>query len=213
MTKPLSECRLYGILDTGYVARGSMVSMARTLIDGGVDILQLRAKKSPKEEIRSMASELAPLCRNEGIPFILNDHPDLVVETGAAGAHIGQDDCSVEEARQLAGPDALIGKSTHSLGQAVATVAEKPDYLGFGPLFATPTKPDYTPVGTKEIREVHRLVGLPIFCIGGIKLCNLADVIQAGARRVVLVSDLLTASNPYQQTTSCQAILNPESRG
>ena len=205
--KPLTECRLYGILDTGYVARASMISMANSLIDGGVDILQLRAKKSSKEEIRSMATELSPLCRNAGIPFILNDHPDLVPETGATGAHIGQDDGSVAEARRLAGPDALIGKSTHSLEQAVATAAERPDYLGFGPLFATPTKPDYTPIGIAEIREAYRLVSLPIFCIGGIKLSNLPEVIQAGAQRVVLVSDLLLAGNPSQQTSVCRAIL------
>lgn len=211
--KPLSECRLYGILDTGYVGRASMMSMAGALMDGGVDILQLRAKKSSKEEIRSIAAELAPLCRNAGIPFILNDHPDLVHETGASGAHIGQDDGSVAEARRLAGPDALIGKSTHSLEQALATAAERPDYLGFGPLFATPTKPDYTPIGTAEIRETCRLVSLPVFCIGGINLGNLPDVIRAGAERVVLVSDLLLAGNPAQQTSACRVILNSRYRG
>ena len=209
MTTPLSECRLYGILDTGYVAPSAMEAMARSLISGGIDILQLRAKKSSKEEIRAMASALAPLCKSEGIPFILNDHPDLVAETGATGAHIGQDDCSVEEARRMAGPDALIGKSTHSLKQAVATAAEKPDYLGFGPLFPTPTKPSYSPIGTTEILEVHCLVNLPVFCIGGIKLVNLQEVIRAGAQRVVLVSDLLLAANPTQQSAACRAILNP----
>ena len=207
MIKPLSECRLYGILDTGYVAPKSMGSVARSLIEGGIDILQLRAKRSSKKEIRSMAFEISPLCRDAGIHFILNDHPDLVFETGATGAHIGQDDYSVAEARRLAGPDALIGKSTHSLEQALEAAAENPDYLGFGPLFATPTKPDYIPIGPSEIIEAYRLVSLPIFCIGGIKLSNLQDVIRAGARRVVLVSDLLLASNPTQQTRSCCTIL------
>ena len=207
--KPLSECRLSGILDTGYAAPEAMAAMARSLVVGGVAILQLRAKKSSREEVRAMASELAPLCKSAGIPFILNDHPDLVAETGATGAHIGQDDCSVEEARRMAGPDALIGKSTHSLEQALATAAERPDYLGFGPLFATPTKPDYSPIGISEIQKVHRLVGLPVFCIGGIKLGNLPEVIEAGARRVVLVSDLLLAADPALQAAACRALLNP----
>jgi thiamine-phosphate pyrophosphorylase len=207
--KPLSACRLYGIIDTGYVTPESMASMARALILGGADILQLRAKKESSGEILAMAKELAPICREAGIPFILNDYPEFVRDCGAAGAHIGQDDYSVEAARQLAGPDALIGKSTHSLEQALATAEERPDYIGFGPLFATPTKPDYSPIGISEIQEVHRLVSLPVFCIGGIKLGNLPQVIQAGARRVVMVSDLLLAPDPARQAAACTALLNP----
>ena len=91
--------------------------------------------------------------------------------------------------------------------QALATAAESPDYLGFGPLFATPTKPEYTPIGTTEITEVHALVSLPVFCIGGIKESNLQDVIDTGARRVVIVSDLLRADNPVARTASCKALL------
>jgi thiamine-phosphate pyrophosphorylase len=154
-----------------------------------------------------MASHLVPLCREAGIPFIINDHPSLVRESGADGAHIGQDDMSVEEARHHAGPDALVGKSTHSLEQAIVTAAELPDYLGFGPLFATPTKPDYTPIGMNEIHQVLSRVSLPVFCIGGIKESNLPEVISAGARRVVIVSDLLTADDPVAKTASCKALL------
>ena len=100
------------------------------------------------------------------------------------------------EARRLAGTGRpIIGKSTHSIAQALAAVKEGPDYIGFGPLFATPTKPDYTPIGIKEIRRVHELVDLPIFCIGGIKLENLDQVLAAGARRVVIVSGILKAQN------------------
>ena len=206
--KPIAVCRLYGILDTGYVTSDRMIAMARSLIAGGVDILQLRAKKESREEIRTMALELSPVCRAAGIPFILNDHPDLVPETGADGAHVGQDDLSVAEARRLAGPEAIIGKSTHSLDQALASFAESPDYIGFGPLYATATKPDYTPIGTEQIEEVHRLLPFPIFCIGGINFPNLSSVLEAGARRVVIVSDLLTAVDPVARTTACRALLH-----
>ena len=205
--KLIAHCRLYGILDTGYVSPESMAPMAGSLIDGGVDILQLRAKKNSREEIRTMALELVPICRKAGIPFILNDHPDLVPETGADGAHVGQDDLSVAEARKLAGPRALIGKSTHSLNQVMAAVAESPDYIGFGPLFATATKPDYSPIGTEQIREVYRVIPFPVFCIGGINLGNLAAVLACGAERVVIVSDLLRAENPSARTTACRALL------
>ena len=205
--KKISECRLYGIVDTGYVTGDRIPSMARSLIAGGVDILQLRAKKQSREEMRTMSLELAPICRNAGIPFILNDYPDLVPETGADGAHVGQDDLSIAEARKLAGPKAIIGKSTHSLDQAMAAVAESPDYIGFGPLFATATKPDYSPIGTEQIREVYRVIPFPVFCIGGINLGNLATVLACGAERVVIVSDLLRVENSTARTTACRELL------
>lgn len=205
--RPIATCRLYGIVDAGYVSRESMADMASALIRGGVDILQLRAKGSQRQDVLNMALELVPVCREAGIPFIVNDHPDLVPESGADGAHVGQDDLSVDEARRIAGPGAIIGKSTHSLDQALAASLENPDYIGFGPLFATPTKPDYTPIGTGEIRLVHDSLSLPVFCIGGIRLTNLGLVLEAGARRVVIVSDLLMASDPARQTASCKELL------
>lgn len=205
--KPLSESRLYGIVDTGYVAREHLVTMTSQLLLGGADIIQLRAKKHSEADVLEMALQLAPVCRAAGIPFIINDHPKLVRAAGADGAHVGQDDFSVAEARRLAGPGAIIGKSTHSLEQAVAAAGESPDYIGFGPLFATPTKPDYAPIGTQQIVAAHQALTLPIFCIGGIKLSNLPTVLAAGARRVVIVSDLLVAPNPATQTAECKALL------
>ena len=205
--KPLADCRLYGILDTGYVPPDRMETMARALIAGGVDLLQLRAKVETTDAILSMARGIVPLCRGAGIPFILNDHPALVREAGADGAHVGQEDMSVAEARKLAGPDALIGKSTHSLGQARASIAEQPDYIGFGPLFVTPTKPDYTPIGISDLGAVHQLIPFPIFCIGGIRRDNLARVVAGGARRAVIVSDLLLAPDPAEQASACRALL------
>jgi thiamine-phosphate pyrophosphorylase len=205
--KPIADCRLYGILDTGYVSPRRMADMARSLIAGGIDILQLRAKRDTPDAILSMARGIATLCREAGIPFIINDYPSLVREVGADGAHVGQDDMSVQEARQLAGPGALIGKSTHSLEQALATAAESPDYIGFGPLFATPTKPDYKPIGMAEISEVHARISMPVFCIGGIKVSNLNEVIDAGAFRVVIVSDLLQADDSSARTAACKVLL------
>jgi thiamine-phosphate pyrophosphorylase len=107
--------------------------------------------------------------------------------------HVGQDDDSIELARRKAGRAVVVGKSTHSLEQAHAAQREGADYIGFGPIFATPTKPNYAPVGLSNIKRVHEEVSLPIFCIGGIKIDNLEQVISAGARRVAIVSGLLKA--------------------
>jgi thiamine-phosphate pyrophosphorylase len=111
------------------------------------------------------------------------------------GVHVGQDDDPIEIVRQNVVHEILVGKSTHSLAQARAAQREGADYIGFGPIFATPTKPDYAPIGLENIRRVHEEVNLPIFCIGGINIDNLQSVIDAGAKRVVMVSALLKAQN------------------
>lgn len=205
--KPITACRLYGILDTGYCPPEAMPAMLESMLRGGVDIVQLRAKELPGDRILELARILHLLTKAAEIPFIVNDHPSIATEAGVEGAHVGQDDLTVAEARRLAGPGILIGLSTHSLAQAQAAAAAGPDYIGFGPLFATPTKPDYLPIGTDEIAAVHRLVSLPVFCIGGIKRGNLPSVVAAGARRAVIVSGILTDSDPEGYTRDCLALL------
>jgi thiamine-phosphate pyrophosphorylase len=193
--KALAEARLYGIVDLGYVpAEGAPVA-AELLLEGGVDVLQLRAKGVDRSIIAALAEEIHELTAVAGVPLILNDFPDLLREVPAEGAHVGQDDMSVVEARAAAGRPVIIGKSTHSLAQARAAVEEGADYIGFGPLYATPTKPGRPAIGLGDIAAVHASVKVPIFCIGGIKLENLAQVRAAGARRVVVVSGWLEAAD------------------
>jgi thiamine-phosphate pyrophosphorylase len=198
--KQLAECRLYGILDLGYVAGAEMPAMAARMIDGGVDILQLRAKGAQEDEVERCAGPLQAICESAGVPLIINDFPQLVPSVGARGAHVGQDDYGVEDARWRAGRALAgeverpwVGKSTHSVIQAMAAEGEGADYIGFGPLYATPTKPGRPAVGLEDVARVHAAVKIPVFCIGGIKWENLAQVIDAGARRVVIVSGILRA--------------------
>ena len=190
-----ADARLYGIVDFGYVAEDAMEKVAADLLAGGVDILQLRAKGIPLETVSSVAVKIIPLCRMAGVPFILNDHPELAAELGADGVHIGQDDGAIYEVRSKIGADMIIGRSTHSLAQARQALADGADYIGFGPLFPTPTKAGRPAIGLGEIAEMEREVGskVPAFCIGGIKPENLAEIIASGARRCVVVSHLLTA--------------------
>ncbi len=204
----LAEARLYGILDLSYVEEAQALSTTEKMLQGGVQILQLRAKKHPEATIIRLGKVIADICRAQGVPFILNDHPALVAEVHADGAHIGQDDLSVAEARRLVGPQAILGKSSHSVAQATATAAEDVDYLGFGPLFATPTKPDYHPIGLQDIREAHQLVSKPIFCIGGVKMDNLAPILAAGAQRVVIVSGILHAADIVGYCRECRGALD-----
>lgn len=193
---------LYAILDLGYVSGENAVATTAALLAGGADLLQLRAKNHDLATIRSVAEKLIPLCRAAGVPFILNDFPALAAELGADGVHIGQDDGPLADARAIIGPGKLIGRSTHSLAQARAAHAEGFDYIGFGPLFPTPTKAGRPGIGLQDIATMEREVGsnIPAFCIGGINRNNLPQVLAAGARRVVIVSDLLTASDVQAAT-------------
>jgi len=203
----LVKARLYGILDTGYVAESNALAVAQQLVESGVQVLQLRAKNLPREAVAPLGRSIAAICRLHHVPFILNDYPDLVAAAGADGVHVGQDDVSIAEARALSGPWCIVGKSTHSLAQARAAASEGVDYIGFGPLFPTPTKPDYQAIGLDHIREVHNSVNLPVFCIGGIKYENLPLVLQAGARRVVIVSGLLQAIDIRGMVHDCRSLL------
>jgi thiamine-phosphate pyrophosphorylase len=124
------------------------------------------------------------------------------------GVHVGQDDDSIAVAREKAGRKIIVGKSTHSLEQAIAAQRDGADYIGFGPIFATPTKPDYAPVGLELIESAHAEVRLPIFCIGGIKIDNLAEVMAAGARRVAIVSGLLKAPDIAGYARACKKLLS-----
>ena len=204
----LDRCRLYGILDLGYVESSEAEQIAGQMIDGSIDLLQLRAKACPSAEIAKIAAVLHDSTLRRGVPLVINDHPEIARIVPAEGVHVGQDDLPIADVRKIAGPNCVVGKSTHSVDQAVRAFHEGADYIGFGPIFATPTKPDYPPVGLEEIRKVHDAVNIPIFCIGGIKLDNLPEVIEAGARRVVIVSGLLQAKDIAAYGRAAKALLN-----
>lgn len=191
----LPQATLYGILDLGYVKPPHIVSMTRDLIGGGVDIVQLRAKNLTPQEVETFARAMLPITRDHGVPLVINDHPQVAAVVGSEGVHVGQDDLSVAETRRIVGPACFVGKSTHSVAQARAAMDEAPDYIGFGPLFATGTKPDYVPIGLDEIAQVESFATIPVFCIGGVNRERLPQILAAGARRVVIVSAFLLASD------------------
>lgn len=190
----LSFCRLYGIADMGYTTEDQLLSVTKKLLEGGLGILQLRAKNHGPEHIARMGNRLAPLCRKHGCLFIINDHPEIARSTGADGVHLGQDDGDLAPVRAMLGEDAIIGRSTHNPEQAMDAFRQQADYIGFGPLFPTGTKPGRPAIGMENIASVRRQLPeeFPVFCIGGINEDTLPCVLKAGADRVVIVSWLLT---------------------
>ncbi len=207
------DALLYAIIDLGYVSSDDAPRISKELIAGGIDIVQLRGKRQSIDALSPLAKKLLAITGAANIPLIANDHAQIARRVNLQGVHVGQDDDSIESVRRTVGRPIIVGKSTHSVEQAVAAQREGADYIGFGPIFSTPTKPDYPPVGLSQIREVHERVSIPVFCIGGIKLENLGQVIAAGAERVVIVSGLLHADDVagYAREARCLLVANRHS--
>lgn len=206
MRREIENAVLYGIVDRGYVAEDDIESVAGALIAGGVDILQLRAKGCGESEIESMALKLVVICRAAGVPFVVNDFAEIAKRVDADGVHVGQDDGSLADVRKIVGEEMMVGRSTHSVEQAKQALEDGFDYIGFGPLFPTPTKKGRPGIGMESVSEVQVEVGaeIPVFCIGGITRKNIETVAESGARRIVIVSDLLTADSIEGTTASAK---------
>ena len=161
---------------------------------GGVDVVQLRDKDASDDELVEAGRRFRRLTREAGALLVVNDRPDLAVACDADGVHVGQDDLPVAAARAIVGPERLVGLSTHSPEQIRAAAGA--DYLGVGPVFATPTKPGREPVGLELVREAARSAMVPWFAIGGIDLETVAQVLAAGATRIAVVRAIADAPDP-----------------
>ena len=163
---------------------------------GGVDVVQLREKRLDDRTLVRRADQLGDLCRSLGVPFILNDRPDLALAAGADGVQVGQDDCPPAVARSILGPDALIGLSTHAPAELDAAGAEPVDYLSAGPVTPTPTKPGRAGTGLGYLSYAAGRAHRPFFVTGGVSPDTIGDMVAAGARRFVVVRWLTTAPDP-----------------
>lgn len=188
--------RLYVILDAE-LACGPIQEIAGQLMGVGVRLLQYRAKEVPAREMLAVARDLAGLARGNGATFYVNDRPDVAYLAGADGVHVGQDDLSVEQARAVAGEGRRVGVSTHNLEQFEKAAVSSADYIAIGPIFQTSSKANPDPVvGMEMIRKLRPLTKKPIVAIGGIRLERAAEVIEAGADCVAVISDILRAADP-----------------
>lgn len=206
------EWQLYVIIDAAGIRGRALTDIASAAIRGGADVLQLRHKAASAKELFAEADTLLPLASAGHVPLIINDQVDVARAVCADGVHLGQTDLPVAEARQKLGPSALIGKSTHSLEQALAAEAEGASYLGLGPIFPTPTKPDYGSIGPKSIRAVLERITIPVVCIGGIDQRTLPHLLRRGARCVAVVRAVCAAEDPERATRSLKEHLTQFSR-
>jgi thiamine-phosphate pyrophosphorylase len=166
------------------------------VLGAGVDIVQLRMKDAGEDANVAAGRRFARAAAAHGALFVLNDRPALVAAIGADGVHVGQDDVAVDEARAIVGPDRIVGLSTHSPEQIDAAGALGVDYIGVGPVHATPTKPGRPAAGLELVRYAAAHAAVPFFAIGGISPANVAAVRSAGANRIAVVRALTEASDP-----------------
>jgi len=190
------SCRLYCIIDRGILAGRDPVQVAAAAILGGADCIQWRDKTGSDRIFLEVARRLRELTRRLHTIFVVNDRVAAALLSQADAVHLGQEDLPVKEVRSLVGEQMLIGRSTHSLTQAQAAEREGADYIGVGPVFPTPTKPDTPVVGVDLIRQVKPAIQIPWIAIGGIDLQTLPLVLSAGATRVAVVRAVTGASDP-----------------
>jgi thiamine-phosphate pyrophosphorylase len=185
------------------------IDVVEQAIQGGVSSVQFRHKGIYTNEAFYLAEQLAALCQKKAVPFIINDRVDIALATGAQGVHLGQEDLPLSVARALLGKKRIIGISTHNLYQAMEAQRNGASYIGFGPIFLTRTKTfDHPPIGLTPLEQICRQISIPVFAIGGITTANLADVCQAGAASVAVVSAISKAKNPCEETQKLIHILN-----
>lgn len=185
--------------------RPDLAQFLESCIRGGVDLVQLREKELDARPLIDRALLAKAVCAANGVPFILNDRPDLALEVQADGVHVGQDDVPPALARTLLGENAIIGYSTHAVDQLVAAAAEPVDYVSTGPVNATPTKPGRPGTGLEYLRDATRMMSRPWFVTGGVTPDTVPEMAAAGARRFVVVRWLTESDDPEQAAKQLRA--------
>ena len=194
-----------------YICGIDRLDTVEPALRGGVDIFQLRDKHASEDELLRAAEAARRLCDEHGALLVLNDRPDLAVAFGADGVHVGQDDMAVADARAIVGPDLLVGRSTHTPEQIDG--AQGADYIGVGPVHATPTKLGRPAIGLEPVRFAAEHLALPWFAIGGLDAATVGAVVGAGARRVVVVRAIAEAADPEAAARGLRAVVDGEPVG
>ena len=196
--KPLADCQLYTFVDTAYLHGRAPEVLAQQLCDGGSDLIQLRAKRSSADEIRAMAERILPITSRAGVGLVINDRLDIAQTVGAEICHLGQEDffaAGYKQVSELRAPNSAlrIGLSTHAPAQGQRALDAGADYIAIGPVYATGTKPTAKPVTLEYVRWAAANATVPWFAIGGINLQTIDAVLEAGAKRICVVSAILNA--------------------
>ncbi len=203
----LDAARVY-LVAIPEICRGDVVETVRAALDGGVDIVQLRTKGATDHSVLETARRLRELTEARGALFIVNDRPDLARLSRADGVHVGQDDLEPRDAREIVGPQSIVGRSTHDETQAVDAAGGEADYIGVGPVFATSTKYDHEDVlGPDRAAAILSALEIPAFAIGGLDLERVRELRDRGVRRVAVASAILASADPARAAAEIKEAL------
>lgn len=197
--KAQPDYSIYLVTDDGCLQGRALIDCVREALEGGVTLVQYRAKTASSAEIYAEALQLKALCDNFNVPLIINDRLDIAMAVGAAGVHLGQDDLPCAAARRILGEDYIIGVSAHNPAEAKAALQSGADYLGCGAIFGTATKADVKKLGTDGLAAICKAKGLPVVGIGGVTADNYREVRAAGVDGAAIVSGIL--AQPDIRTT------------
>lgn len=189
--KAQPDYSIYLVTDDGCLQGRALLDCVREALEGGVTLVQYRAKTASSAEMYAEAQELKALCDSFKVPLIINDRLDIAMAVGAAGVHLGQDDLPCAAARKILGEDYIIGVSAHNPAEAKAALQSGADYLGCGAVFGTATKADVKKLGTEGLAAICKAKGLPVVGIGGVTADNYREVRAAGADGAAIVSGIL----------------------
>lgn len=189
--KAQPDYSIYLVTDDGCLQGRALLDCVREALEGGVTLVQYRAKTASSAEMYAEALQLKALCDSFNVPLIINDRLDIAMAVGAAGVHLGQDDLPCAAARRILGEDYLIGVSAHNPAEAKAALQSGADYLGCGAVFGTATKADVQKLGTDGLAAICKAKGLPVVGIGGVTADNYREVRAAGADGAAIVSGIL----------------------
>jgi thiamine-phosphate pyrophosphorylase len=204
--KLLQDAKIYLILDTNVNSYDQLLDLVNQTIDKGVDVFQLRDKKGSARDILEFSKEVLKVTQHR-VPYILNDRADLAFACQADGVHVGQDDLSYQVARAILGPDAIIGVSCQTLEHTQQINQKDVDYIGFGSVFKTLTKPDRDLMDLNLLKEVVDSLSIPVFAIGGISTGNIVELKDIGVQKVAICREVSLASDPVKVLEHLRAVL------
>jgi len=202
------DVSFYSIIDEDYVRARDMGACVRELVRARVSVIQYRAKSLPSREFLLRALSIESAIRGSGVPFIINDRADIALLSGASGVHLGSEDIPIQKAREILGPNRIIGATVHSTQDALRAEIEGADYLGAGCVFPSSTKGNVPLIGLTGLKDIKSSVKIPVVAIGGLTLENVAQVIEAGADGIAFVSELWKGGETEQRARKLRAAID-----
>lgn len=210
--KPVIDYTLYLVTDRDLMSTETLEQAVEDACKGGVTLVQLREKHASRLEFVDLAYRVKRICDKYGVPLIINDEPEIAVEIGAAGVHVGQEDLETSRVREIVGPDAIVGVSAATVAEAQAAQQAGADYLGVGGIASTATKPEAGVLTIEELREIVESVDIPVVAIGGVNARTIPGLLGMGLAGYSIVSAIIAADDIEAASRELRSLIDEGER-